>query len=161
MRSRTAKDEMRKWLGSALPADLAFCTLTYKQCLPTRDGLWWLSRGIMEQQTKWLLMRLDRALLGRRAKSLKLKRCVFHEGDGRDKRQHTHFVLQLPPGVTECRVRRLITSIWPASDWGRPLNDADPVYELSDLLRYLMKEGTDSVDVGNSELIRVPNKFDG
>jgi hypothetical protein len=146
------------WLASQLVERSAFCTLTYKQGRQAPGGFVWLSREIMESQTKWLLMRLDRALLGRKKNRDRLLRCVVHEGDGRTKRCHTHFVVRLPRGVTEGDVKSLIEKIWAHSDWGRPMNDAKECWDIARLIKYLTKEGLDALDPLNCEFELRPNE---
>ena len=87
-----------------------------------------------------------------------MQRCVVHEGDGYTKRRHTHLVVQLPHGVTECDVKILIGKIWGRSDWGRPINEAKECWDIPGIIKYLTKEGIDALDPFSSEFTPLPNQ---
>jgi hypothetical protein len=148
---------MRDWLSSQLEGRLAYITLTYKKRRDGDGGIVYLTREIMESQTKWLLIRLDRTVFGRR-KTRKLERIVFHEGDGFIKRRHTHFVIRVPAGWTSDQLITQISSLWRPSDWGRPLVHKSDCKRYIGSIRYSTKEGADAFDPSASEFGLMPNQ---
>ena len=130
------------WLASKLKGRLIYLTITYKQRRIKAGSNVKLDRDIMRSQTKWLLMRLDRSLLGRAGKrGKKLGRLVFHEGDGSILHFHTNIILSLPPLLERRELEQMVELIWTKSDWGRPKFDIRECYNLEGLLFYLQKEG--------------------
>ena len=150
------RSDYRDWLSSQLDGRLAYVTLTYKKRRDDVGGIVYLTREIMESQTKWLLMRLDRIVFGRR-KTRRLERVVFHEGDGFIKRRHTHFVIRVPVGWTPDQLKIEISSLWRPSDWGRPLVHKSDCKQYVGSVRYSTKEGSDAFDPANSEFGLLPN----
>jgi hypothetical protein len=140
------------WLADLLNGGRpAYVTLTYKQRRIVPGSNVALDRFIMRSQVKWLLLRLERQLFGRLAKKGRcLPRAVFHEGDGKFVRNHTHMVIELPAGMTADQLKGLIRELWPGSDWGRKLIDSRECYDYARAVAYSLKEGFDAFDEENS-----------
>jgi len=136
------------WLTAQVEGNLSFGTLTYKQWRTTPGRSVKLDRYIMSRQAQYLFLRLDRTVLGRSAKKGKnqIERLVFHEGNGDTKRYHTHYVLKLPQDFTSETISEAIAKLWCRSDWGRPVLDNKDCYDIDGLIKYLLKEGTESFD---------------
>src|SRR4051812_33536546 len=96
------------WLADQLEGHLVYVTLTYKQ-RRIRDGSnFSLDHYVMRSQTRWLLIRLNRELLGKAGKQgARLERLVFHEG-GRGKHRHTHIIIRAPANTTRAEVERAV-----------------------------------------------------
>ena len=156
-REQRVVEAYERWISGVFEGQAAYVTLTLKQGLKRADGTWArINRELVSNQVHWLLRQLDRKVFrsaaGRHNK--RLARAVFIEGgEGTDKRQHVHMIIEVPPPdrLRGKSFEQIIKNIWAEADWGWDQARLKPCFYVPGAAGYSFKTGPDAIDVRNCE----------